>query len=150
MSTDTPSNIELGSLPEALQRGLQAIRERLLPTARVVAVRDNFAYIDIGTMDGEEISKLYTQEAVSLFPRVPVTFPNAEPYGIVTDPLLTRRDGAPIQAQHANHPTAGPIVELLGRDNLGFWSWNCSGMRFRQPEDLVAIVEWARKRIRQG
>ena len=135
------------ALPEGLRRGLAAIRARVAPTAGVVAIQDNFAYVGIGV---QELPDLYVEDRAELFVRAPLTFPHAAPYGIITRPFLHRKDGAAIDRQHLNHDLARPVGNGSGGAELGFWSWDWSGMPCREPEDLAAIVEWARKRLRQG
>ena len=135
------------TLPEAFRRGLQAIRDREVPDAKVLAVEGNFAYIDLGM---EQLMEPIAEPEARLVVRAPLAFPNAQPYGFVTIPFLRRTDGAPIERQHRDHPTAGPVKAALGTNGSGFWSWNWSNMPARRPEDLAAIVEWARKRIREA
>jgi hypothetical protein len=138
-------HFEEAALPAALQRGLAAVRGQVAD-ATVVAVHDNFAAIDIGELSGEDM-QLFTQNSAGMFVRVPLTFPNAAPYGVITSAFLTRKDGAVVERQHAN---AAPVAAYLGRADLGFWSWDWTGMPLRRSEDLAAIVAWATKRIRQG
>jgi hypothetical protein len=140
--------VDEASLPPAFRQGLAAIR-RQVTDAAVVAVQDNFAYIDIGLLSADDLA-LYTQDEARLFARAPLTFPHAAPYGLVTAPFLTRRDGRAVERQHAGHATAAPVGAALGLTALGFWSWDWSHMPLRRAEDLAAIVAWAHKRIRQG
>lgn len=127
--------------------GLDALRVLHFADAKAVAVEGNFAFIDLGEM---VLPDLYVQNMVRIFGRAPLTFPLAQPYGIVTAPLLQRADGCPIERQHANHQTARPVEEALGISGTGFWSWNWQNMPLQDPKDLASIFEWARKRIRQG
>lgn len=140
--------VEEGQLPAAFREGLAALRKHV-PDAAVIAVHDNFAYIDLGEIPADDLA-LYQQTQVQIFVRVPLTFPNAAPYGIATAPFLVRKDGAQIERQHHNHANAAPVAAYLGRQDLGFWSWDWSNMPLRRSEDLAAIMFWALKRIRQG
>jgi hypothetical protein len=155
MST-TSSAVDEATLPEALVQGLEAIRSRVLPDVSVIDVIDNFATLDLGSMgrDGsdlmEELPAIYEEKTVRLFARVALNFPHAEPYGLVTVPTLHRVDRQPIDRQHSAHPIAQRIAAALGESDAAFWSWNWSGMPRRTPADLAAVVEWARKRIREG
>jgi hypothetical protein len=144
----TAVTVEEAQLPTGFQRGLAAVRKQV-PDAAVVAVQDNFAIIGIGELSNEDLTR-YTQDSARLFVRAPLTFPNAPPYGLITVPFLTRKDGVAIERQHLNHPNAAPVAAYLGATELGFWSWDWSNMPLRRPEDLAAIVPWALKRIREG
>jgi hypothetical protein len=156
MSIASPPAVDEGSLPEALRSGLQAIRSRILPDITVLAVIDNFVVLNLGIMErgganaSAELPAIYREATAHLFARVPLNFPNAEPYGLVTVPTLHRLDGQQIERLHSPHPTAQAVADLLGESDAAFWSWDWSGMPRRDPVDLVTIVEWARKRIRQG
>jgi len=150
--------VDEGSLPEAFRAGLRAIRTRVLPTVSIIAVIDNFAILDLGTMQqggsdtSAELPPIYEEAAVRLFARAPLNFPHAEPYGVMTIPSLRRADKRPMERHHpsSSHATAKSFGTLIGEADVGFWSFDWTGMPRREPADLVAIVEWARKRIRQG
>jgi len=135
------------ALPEAFRCGLQTIRDREVPDAAVVAIEANFAYIDIGA---ELLGDVYQEEVARVYVRAPLTFPSAHPYGFVTVPCLTRVDGQTIDRQHRDHRTARPVHVALGVQGSGFWSWDWTNLPAHRPEDLAAIVEWARKRIRMA
>lgn len=139
--------VDESGLPESFRYGLESIRNLHFAYAKVLAVEANFAYIDLGEM---VLPDFYVQDLVQVFGRVPLSFPLAQPYGIVTAPLLQRKDGRPIERLHANHQTARPVEVALGISGAGFWSWNWQNMPLQKPTDLAAIFEWARKRIRQG
>lgn len=150
-------------LPDALQRGLTAVRANLVPGAAVVATEGNFVYVAVGGLTkrtarpieaviagDSELPDRYNQERVRLFARVARNFPSSESYGVLTVPFLTRVDGAGIAWQHANHGSAQPLAAALSVTDVGFWSWDWRGMPTRRGEDLVAVVEWARKCVREG
>jgi hypothetical protein len=149
-------------LPNALRRGLQAIRERVFPNAAVVAEEPNFVIVSAGTMTkpsarsgtpvvGDvDLPDAYAEDHVTIFARVSRNFPNADSYGVVTIPFLTRVDGKVIEWQHRNNQHASAVMAALGRNDAGFWSWNWQGAPQRVAEDLVAVVEWARRCIREG
>lgn len=143
------AGVDESELAGPLRRGMVALREQV-PHAVVAVLHNNFALIDLGTIPKADL-ELYTSETARLFARVPLTFPSAEPYGLVTAPFLSRKNGAIVERQHLNHENATVVVAYLGeRLDLGFWSWNWSGMPLRRPEDLVALLPWALKRIREG
>lgn len=156
-------HIDEAALPNQLQLGLAAIRARAVPSAAVVAAEPNFVYVAVGTLskgtqqaiDGAapgdgELPEKYTVNHAQLFARVARNFPNAGCYGVVTVPFLRRSDGAEIPWQHANHASAQPVATALNSSDVGFWSWDWRDMPARQGEDLVAVVEWARKCVRDG
>jgi len=156
------STVDESTLPTALQSGLRAIRERMLPGAFVVALEPNHAIISVGTMtkaatrvgdptvSDTDLPDAYVESQVSIFARVSRNFPNADSYGVVTVPFLTRTDGRPIEWQHRDNANAASTMAALGRSDAGFWSWNWQGAPQRVPEDLVAVVEWARRCVREG
>lgn len=150
-------------MPDPLRRGLTAIRARALASAAVVAIDGNFVYVAVGTLtkgapqasDGSargdgELPEKYTQNQAQLFARVALNFPNAGCYGVLTVPFLRRSDGAEIPWQHASHASAQPLTTALSVGDVGFWSWDWREMPARRGEDLVAVVEWARKCVREG
>jgi hypothetical protein len=145
---NTGTTVDESKLPAAFQRGLTAVRIQV-PTCSVLAIAENFAILDIGELSSEDLT-LYSQPTARIFARVPLTFPNAAPYGVITAPHLTRKDGKSIERQHLNHANAAPIAAYLGQGSVAFWSWDWSNMPLRRPEDLGALVPWALKRIRQG
>ena len=150
------------TLPVALQRGLIAIRDRVLPNASVVAIDGNFVILSIGTMTqparrealpdaaDANLPEAYVEDKAMLFARVSRNFPNAESYGVITLPYLTRRDGRAIEWQHRNNANAAAVTEAFDRADVGFWSWNWQGAPCRIPEDLAAVVEWGRRCVREG
>jgi hypothetical protein len=159
--TATPLIAE-AALPDNLQRGLRAVRDRVCATARAIASDANFTIIAIGRMtkastggvamdaDVGVLPDEYVENAAELFARVANTFPHALPYGVITVPFLHRRDGRAIDWQHMHNANAHAVSTALGRADVGFWSWDWRNMRQVEPEDLVALVEWARKCVREG
>ena len=157
-----PPIIAEATLPDGLQRGIAAIRASLVPGAAVVAEDGNFVYVSLGTLSrggagdaaaSDEDASLpegYVQDHARLYGRVARNFPSAESYGVVTAPFLQRVDGVAIPYQHPAHGSLPPLAAALGRTDLGFWSWSWQGVPARRPEDLVAVVEWARKCVREG
>lgn len=140
-------SIDESEFPDDFKRGLAAIREREVEDAEVVAVENNFAYIAIGRVS---LPDIYRQGEAEVYVRVPLTFPKAKPYGVVTDPYLHRKDGGAIERYHRNHANTRPVQQALGLAESGFFSWDWKGMPLRRPEDMAAAVEWARKRVREG
>jgi predicted pyridoxine 5'-phosphate oxidase superfamily flavin-nucleotide-binding protein len=146
-STVTES-VDESALPPAFMQGLEAIRRRLLPEAVVEVVDDNFAWIRLGETILD--NGLFTATRARLWARAPLTFPNAVPYGIATAPILVRVDGRAIDRQHVNHQMVQALGRVVGVTDLAFYSWDWNSMPTREAADLVAIVEWARRRLREG
>jgi hypothetical protein len=136
-------------LPEAFSRGLEALRKRECPEARVVLVDDNFAWIFLQSVNLTDLGLAYKERCCLLLARAPLTFPNADPYGIATVPLLHRTDGNAIERMHASHLHIAKLANLPGYGDIAFWSWEWKGMRRDQPERLADLFNWALKRVRQ-
>lgn len=156
------AGMDEATLPEPLQRGLRAIRERVLPNAFAVAEDVNFVIFQVGTMTkpsariGEptqsdaDLPEEYVEDHVVVFARVSRNFPNADSYGVITLPFLNRQDKKQVEWQHRDNQHAATTMAALGRRDVGFWSWNWNGAPQRVAEDLVAVVEWARRCVREG
>jgi hypothetical protein len=140
--------VDESALPPAFVQGLKAIRRRLLPGALVEVVDDNFAWIRLG--ETAMTNGLFTVPRAHLWARAPLTFPNAVPYGVATAPILVRVDGRVIDRQHVNHQMVQALGRAVGRTDIAFYSWDWNSMPTREAADLVAIVEWARRRLREG
>jgi hypothetical protein len=134
--------------PPAFVQGLRAIRARILPDAVVEVVDGNFAWIRLGETALSE--GLYTVPKARLWARTPLTFPNAVPYGVATAPILVRTDGRAVDRQHVGHQMVQALAHVVGTTDLAFYSWDWNNMPTRDAEDLVAVVEWARRRLREG
>ena len=133
-------------LPEPLQQGLRALREQHCPSATVAAIDGNFALVDLG--EGKAPVG-YVERDVHVFARVPLDILNAEPYGVITVPLLNREDHVAIGHQHAGHANAR-LVSPPGGAATGFWSWDWKGIGRRTAIDLALVYEWAWKCLRDG
>lgn len=138
------NNPEAG-LPEKFLQGLAALRTSACPEAAVAAIDGNFIILDLGV---SPLPESYVEKEARVFVRTPADFLNAEPYGVVTMPYLNRKDGQAVPHQHRGHANARP-VDPNGA-SAGFWSWNWSSMPRRQPEDMAALFEWARKCVKDG
>ncbi|HEY4180217.1 MAG TPA: hypothetical protein VGM90_25415 [Kofleriaceae bacterium] len=112
----------------------------------VIAIAENFAYIDLGE---EALGGHYKEGCARVVARVALTFPDADPYGLVVMPVLHRSDDKPVDRQHPGHPHATPAATALGVTDFAFWSWNWERMPRSKPEDMASVAEWARKRFRQ-
>lgn len=134
------------ALPPPFQEGLRGLREMHCADANVAAVDGNFALVYLGEGPAPDA---YDETIVRVYARMPLDIRNAEPYGVVTIPLLRRKDGAAIGHQHAGHPNARPLA-APGEAPPAFWSWNWAGLGRRGPSDLALAYEWAWKCIRDG
>jgi len=134
------------SLPSPFRDGLRVLRELHCPRASVAAVDANFALVDLGEGLSPED---YVEPKVHVYARVPLDILNAEPYGIVTIPMLHRKDGVAVAHQHPAHVNAQPLV-AAGGSPPAFWSWNWAGLGRRGAGDLALAYEWAWKCIRDG
>lgn len=148
MSSASTVGVDEAAFRPQFRQGLEAIRARLLSSVAVEVVDGNFAWIRLG--DTALTDGLYTVSSALLWARAPLTFPDAVPYGIATAPILVRRDGRPIERQHVGHQMVQVLGGAVGRSDLAFYSWDWSNMPTRDAADLVAIVEWARQRLRVG
>lgn len=135
------------TLPNNFCEGLEALRKKECPQAKVIKQKGNFVYISLGKTT---LSDLYKQDKVSFFVRVPITFPNAHPYGIVTDNFLVRNDGKAIERYHKNHQNARPVLDFTDSKTTGFFSWNWKNMPSNSPKDMTLVYQWALKRIREA
>lgn len=155
-------SIDESAMPTEFRSGLAHVRARVLPSATAVADDGNFIIVSVGTMTktradedarapgDAELPDVYVQSSVQLFARVSRCFPNGNSYGVITVPFLQRADGQPLPHQQLNNANAQFVATALGRTDVGFWSWDWRGMPSRNGQDLVAIVEWARKCVREG
>ena len=133
------------SLPAAFRRGLEALRSTHCPEAQATAIDGNFAIVHLGS---GPLPEFYVEREAQVFARAPLDFVNAEPYGVITLPFLTLKDGRAIAHQHRGHQNAKP-VEPVGGAATGFWSWKWGAMRRSVPEDMAKLFEWAWKCVRE-
>lgn len=140
---------DLSELPDAFVTGLNALRQRDCHDAEVVLVEDNFAWILLQPVDLEQLGLPFKEKSCLLFARAPLTFPNADPYGIATVPLLHRVDDAAIDRLHASHQHITNLAKKPGYADIGFWSWEWKNMRKDMPERLGDLFVWALKRLRE-
>jgi hypothetical protein len=134
------------TLPVSLREGVRILRERHCPNAQVAAVDANFALIDLGEAQPPDG---YVESSVRVFARMSLDIRNVKPYGVVTIPMLHRKDGAAIGHQHLSHPSALPVAEPGGAAPA-LWSWKWDALSQRGPEDVALAYEWAWKCLRDG
>lgn len=134
-------------LPAPLGAAVTIIRSERDPKARVDAVASNFAYIWVHGLrnpTGEE-----TDLDVGGWLRIPLAFPQATPWGLVTRKALPGKDGRPNPDGHnPGHENAAP-VRPLGGDHYYSWTWSESPP-LRQPENILEVIRWYERRIRLG
>lgn len=137
-------SFDSSNLPEKLCEGLNALRNKKHAEIKVINTQGNFCYIHLGVI---ELPDVYEQEETNLFARVPNNFPNALPYGVLTDTFLKRKDGKTIERYHKNHSHAKPIEEFSKSSSTGFFSWNWKGLPSDTPSDLIYVYDWALTRV---
>jgi hypothetical protein len=132
------------SLPAPFAAALAHLRKDRDPDAKVDAIKDNFAYVWVAN-----ISKNTSEEQAGGWIRVPLAFPYANPHGLVTRDALKRRDGGAIaDAYNPNHETCAP-VRSVGAAHYYSWTW-VGAPPLRSPEDIIGVVQWYERRIRNG
>lgn len=132
------------SLPGPFAAALAHLRKNRDPEAKVEAIKDNFAYVWVSN-----IAKNTSDEQPGGWIRLPLAFPCANPHGLVTRGALKRRDGGVVaDAYHANHDTCAP-VRAAGGAHYYSWTWD-GAPPLRSPEDIIAVVQWYERRIRNG
>jgi len=132
------------SLPGPFAAALADLRKGRDPEAKVEAIKDNFAYVWVSN-----IAKNRSEEQLGGWIRLPLAFPSANPHGLVTRDALKRGDGGVVaDAYHANHDTCVP-VRAAGGAHYYSWTWD-GAPPLRSPEDIIAVVQWYERRIRNG
>ena len=132
------------SLPAPFAAALAHLRKDRDPDAKVDAIKDNFAYVWV-----DKISKNTSGEQLGGWIRLPLAFPYANPHGLVTRDALKRHDGGAVaDAHHPNHETCAPVGAAGG---VHYYSWTWEGAPpLRSPEDIIGVVQWYERRIRNG
>lgn len=122
-----------------------------MPDARVDAVVDNWIYLWLPDVTFDE-GKYPAPNQRGLWVRIPVQFPFANPHGIVTPQPITPTDGHSLKGHNPNHDTCAPVRNLGGAHYYS-WTWSGelgSGPALRNSHDILAVVAWVERRIRQA
>lgn len=134
-----------------MQEALRYLREQRMPDARVDALVDNWIYLWLPDVILDE-TKYPTPHRRDLWVRIPIQFPFANPHGIITKEPLNPIDGHTIKGHNPNHPMCVPVSKMGG---VNYYSWTWSGEMgqgpaLRSSNDILAVVAWIERRIRQG
>lgn len=138
-------------LPRLLQDALQFLRSKRMEGAKVDAIVDNWIYLWLPDVIVDD-SKYPAPNRRGMWARIPVQFPFANPHGIVTKEPLNPIDGHVVKGHNPNHETCNPVKNLGG---VHYYSWTWSGEigqgpSLRTPEDILVVISWIERRIRQA
>jgi len=132
------------SLPPPFAEALAYLRSRPDGEVRIDAIQDNFAYVWIGTL-----AKNQSSEEPGGWIRLPLAFPHANPHGLVTREAVKRACGANVtDGYNAGHDMCAP-VRALGGTHYYSWTW-ANAPQLRSPQEIVGVVQWYERRIRNG
>ena len=137
--------------PEQLQTAIETLRTEYDPDSRIDAVADNWAYIWLPTIEFIE-AKYPAPYKRGLWVRIPIQFPNANPHGLVTKEPITPLDGHAVKGHNPGHETCRPVAGL-GGNHYYSWTWSGelgAGPQLRSPRDILKIVPWIERRIRNA
>lgn len=132
------------ALPPPFAEALAYLRSQRDGEVRIDAIKDNFAYVWIGG-----IAKNQPSEERGGWIRLPLTFPHANPHGLVTrEALKGAGEGNVTDSYNAGHDMCAP-VRPLGAAHYYSWTWE-NAPQLRSPHDIVGVVQWYERRIRKG
>ena len=136
--------VERSTLPVPLQTALRHLELNRGCEIRVDAMVDNFAYEWI-----PDLKKAVADDAPGGWVRLPGSFPFGNPHGLVTTTPLMSRGGANVSDGHnPGHDMCKP-VSSKGGANYYSWTWqDCPAIE--RCEDIVGVVQWYERRIRNG
>lgn len=131
-------------LPPPFAESLAYLRAQRDSDARVDAIDANFAYIWVSN-----IVKNEQDEEPGGWIRLPLAFPFANPHGLVTKAALKRKgEGTVADGHNSGHEMCNPVGSIGGAH---YYSWTWQGApALRAPEDIVGVVQWYERRIRNG
>lgn len=138
-------------LPEQLQEAINILRADFAPETRIDAIADNWAYVWLPGIQFEE-SKYPPPTKRGLWVRIPIQFPNANPHGIVTADPITPLNEHAIKGHNPSHETCKPVAELGGKHYYS-WTWSGElgpGPQLNSPRDILKVVSWIERRIRNA
>lgn len=142
-----------GRFGDSFREGVQALRERRPDEpVRVAAVHGNYAFVALGTFGLTSLNGAWDQDEADAYVRVTTNFPRGQPYGIVTDPFLTRTDGKSINRQHRNDShaeNAEPLADAIGVEcsELGWWSYKWHKVTVNDGEDMTKAIALVQRRL---
>jgi hypothetical protein len=131
-------------LPTPFAEALAHLREKRDPAARVDAIDANFAYVWVSN-----VVKNDPGEELGGWIRLPLAFPCANPHGLVTKAALKRKDeGTVADGHNPGHEMCNPVRSIGGAH---YYSWTWQGApALRSSQDIVGVVQWYERRIRNG
>ncbi len=142
--------IPIPQLPELFCQAIEIVHEAM-PEARVDAVADNWAYVWLPEILFD--APTYPEPHIrGLWIRLPIQFPNVNPHGLVTESPINPVDGHAVKGHNPGHEICNPVIELGGRH---YYSWTWSGElgpspQLSSPKDIIAVISWIRRRIRNA
>ncbi len=143
--------MEESGLPDLFREALGTLRAERMDGVRVDAVVDNWAYVWLPDVVFDE-EHYPAPNRRGVWVRVPLQFPFANPHGIVTQDPLNPLDGHAVKGHNPNHQTCEP-VKSLGGSHYYSWTWSGElgqGPTLRVPRDILGVVAWVERRIRQS
>lgn len=144
MSQDPALESELS---ESCLRAFGHLQDRR-PEAEIIAIDGDWGYFSFGHIRVIDVTDTFEQEEALGIARVPTNFPcNTDPYGLLTVPALDRKDGQPIDSQDRSHQRAQPVIDALGTDDVGFWSWQWERISSTEETDLKKAPDMLRERL---
>lgn len=139
------------SLPDNLQRGIEAVRrEYLQRSIEVTAVSGNWVAISLGTFPVAEYGGNPDHDEIELFVRVPKTFPNGNCKGFGACPPLKKVLQRSVNQNASWDPEVQSAVQDVRSDSVEFYSWTWQGVEPSTPEDLVVAIDLAKRMLREA
>src|ERR1700730_2076356 len=135
-------------LPPTFQEMLAVLRRERDEHARVDAVESNFAYVFVHALR-KPVKENEPEDHLGGWLRIPVSFPDNGPWGLVTIvPLPGKNGGINGDNHNPGHGNASP-VRGRGGDHYYSWTW-AESPPVRSPADILGVVRWFERRIRLG
>lgn len=138
-------------VPEPLATAVAILRERMIPDARVQATSGNFAYLLLPRVHFPP-AKYPAPHSRPVWVRMPHQFPLALPHGIVTTQSITTLAGSTAKGHNEGGEMCAPVAPLDGRFYYS-WTWDGelgSGPALNAPADILKVVGWVERRIRNA
>jgi len=139
------------TLPPPLKEALQVLRKARMPEAKVEVVVGNFAYVWLPDVVYDP-TKYPAPHRRGLWARVPIQFPLINPHGIVTRGQLNPVSSHPIKGESQDPSMCAP-VQQLGGTHYYSWTWSGElgeGPKLNAPSDILGVVSWIERRIRNA
>lgn len=139
------------SLPDRLQRGIEALREKY-PQSEigVAATSGNWVAISLGTVSVAEYNAAPNHDEVELFVRIPKTFPSGNCKGFGTCPPLKTVLQGGVNQNASWDPEVQSAVQNVRDANVEFYSWTWANAQPTDAEDLVTAMDLAKRLLREA